>query len=174
MVGKGDPMEESDEFDPLAMAALLAEIPGGQELLSWQSGSPNFCDGRVVSCCVDRTGYSFLKLGIIRFVESAEKKAIETATVTFVLKGMIDVRLENFVTAGYDLFGDAVVRYGSEAQKNHRRQFSGIDSAVPYHVFEFDGVGASGAVHATIESISLKTDAVPFMDYLEDPGKYAG
>ncbi|WP_020180097.1 hypothetical protein [Methylopila sp. M107] len=82
-----------------ATIELLKVIPGGEELLGWFEGPPDFHDAEVLSLHLDRDAESSLTLMVFGRRQNAR--------VTFVLDQWIDVALRGFsdqnVVAGLTL-----------------------------------------------------------------------
>nr|WP_244435194.1 hypothetical protein [Methylobacterium sp. B34] len=53
------------------LAAALADIPGGRDLVEWFEGAPEFGDAEIVSLLLDRRGQSALHVALTSHAKSA-------------------------------------------------------------------------------------------------------
>jgi hypothetical protein len=70
------------------LAASLAHIPGGRDLVEWFEGAPEFGDAEIVSLLLDRKGPSRLSIAL----DCRGKRAI----VIFEMVAWIDVEMRGF------------------------------------------------------------------------------
>jgi hypothetical protein len=130
-------------------ASILAEIPGGPELLDWFGGSPNFGDAEVISLNLNREGPSILKMAVIKLVGTD----FQTIVVVFTLRDMIDIALEGF--SHQNVVGGLTLKRCSELHVHP--SLVGIGLLLPDHVLELEPcAGAFGRIRATIDKIAME------------------
>ena len=130
-------------------ASILAEIPGGPELLDWFGGSPNFGDAEVMSLNLNREGPSILRMAVMKWVGTE----FETIVVVLTLRDMIDVALEGF--SHQNVVGGLTLKRGPELPVHP--SLVGIGLCLPDHILELEPcAGAFGRIRATIDNIAME------------------
>jgi hypothetical protein len=126
-------------------ASLLASAPGGQELLKWFSGLPNFGDAEIIALHLDRKGPSSL---IVEVYQPSRK-----ALVTFVLGDWIDVRMTGF--SHQNVIGGLILKRAGEREIAPWEVGVG---ATPGDIeIELQPCfGASGVIRATLLRVEMK------------------
>lgn len=127
------------------LAAALAQVSGGAELVKWFDDFPDFGDGEVIRLTLDRQGPSELVIALDRPTKSA--------VVTFELSAWIDVSLRGFshqnVIGGLKLLRPADREVGLWEQ--------GVGLEPGQWIIELSPCfGACGSIRANIERISIR------------------
>jgi hypothetical protein len=151
-------MEELQKPDSSGMTSILADIPGGSELLEWFDNEPGFHDAEVISLCLDRAGQSNLRVAICKPYGNGQWK---TAVVTMILKDMIDVSIEGF--SHQNVIGGLTISHNDKTPSGVHPSLLGIGAGAPDHRIELRPcAGAFGTILATIAEISLEDRADAF------------
>ena len=143
------------EYEKLALSetrSILADIPGGTQLLKWFSDEPNFGDAEVISLSLDRVRECSFKVAVCKLIDNGNWK---TAVVTMILKDMIDVSIEGF--SHQNVIGGLTIGRVTRAQSDVHPSLLGIGGNAPHHrIVLRPCAGAIGAIVATIASISFE------------------
>jgi hypothetical protein len=142
-----------DNTENQTTISILGQIPGGETLLAWFHGWPEFGDAEVVEMRLIRSGPSVLRI----VVEVSERgryggAPFKTAVVTFILRDVMEVALQGF--SHQNVIGG--LKIGMATDNPIHPSLIGIGLFTPDHEIELEPtVGAFGTIRATIDSITL-------------------
>lgn len=129
-------------------AAILRTIPGGNALLAWFRGAPEFGDAEVIELRLERAGDSLLRLAL------AGRDGRPSVACTFHLRDMIDVALEGF--SHQNVIGGLHLRRAARGDVHPTLRGVGLMHAD--HEIELEPcAGAFGVIRATVESVTLSS-----------------
>jgi hypothetical protein len=138
-------MSRINEAAAQETASLLESVPGGQDLLKWFAGPPNFGDAEIIALHLDRKGPSSLAVEVYQ----PPRKAL----VTFVLDDWIDVRMTGF--SHQNVIGGLLLKRAGE------REIAPWEEGVGARLGDIEielqpCFGASGVIRATLLRVTMK------------------
>ena len=129
-------------------AAILRTIPGGNALLDWFRGPPEFGDAEVIELRLDRAGTSLLRLAL------TGRDGGPAITCTFHLKDMVDVTLQGF--SHQNVVRGLYLRHAAKGDVHPTLR--GVGLVYADHEIELEPLaGAFGLIRATIERVALSS-----------------
>lgn len=126
------------------LAAALAHVPGGAELVEWFGDLPDFGDSEVIRLTLDRQGPSELVIAL--------DWPTKSAVVTFELSAWIDVSLRGF--SHQNVIGGLKLLRPADREVDLWEQGVGLEPG--QWIIELSPCfGACGSIRANIERISI-------------------
>jgi hypothetical protein len=138
-------MSRINEAEAKETASILGSVPGGQELLAWFAGLPNFGDAEIVALNLNREGASTLLVE----VHAPPRKIL----VTFVLGDWVDVQIAGF--SQQNVIGGLALKRAGEREVEPWEIGVGARPG-DHEIVLAPCFGANGVIHATLQRVETR------------------